>query len=129
MAIEDDIQAVLACERRRGEALVRRDARELDALFADELVHIHATGDVMDKAQLLHYVLQVLQFLSLERGELRVRVHGDVAIMTGRMQSRMQRVGKPEPVASDAWATQVWLRTPLGWRLASFHACRAAAPA
>jgi ketosteroid isomerase-like protein len=121
-------QELLALEQRRGEALVRRDAAALEALFTDDLVHIHSTGNVMNKAELLHYVLRVLQFLSVTRSDLKVRQYGDVAVMTGRMKNSMQRADKPEVIWADAWVTQVWARTPGGWRQSSFHACRAAEP-
>lgn len=124
----NDVADLLALERRRGEALVARDAAALEALFTDDLVHIHTTGQQMDKPQLLHYVLQVLQFLEVTRADLQVVVRGEVAVMTGRMRNTMRRVDKPEPVSADALVTQVWVRTPSGWRQSNFHACRAAAP-
>ena len=124
-AVETEL---LALEQKRGEALVRRDAVALDALFTDDLVHIHSVGTVMNKSELMHYVMQVLQFLTVTRSELAVRQHGDVAVMTGRMKNSMQRADKPDVVWADAWVTQVWVRTPSGWRQSHFHACRVAEP-
>jgi len=42
------------------------------------------------------------------------------------MSNTMKRVDKPDPVSTEAWVTQVWVRTPAGWRQSNFHACRAA---
>jgi ketosteroid isomerase-like protein len=124
---EQQVTATLIdLERRRGEALIRRDAATLEALMPAELVHIHSTGTLMNKAQLMDYVMTTLQFLELERSELKVQVYGDVAIMTGRMHSRMQRADKPEPVSAESWVTQVWVRQPRGWVQTHFHAVRAA---
>jgi ketosteroid isomerase-like protein len=113
-------------ERQRAQALIRRDAAALEALMPAELVHIHSTGTVMNKSQLMDYVMTTLQFLELERSELKVQVFGDVAVMTGRMHARMQRVDKPEPVSADSWVTQVWVRQERGWVQSHFHAVRAA---
>ncbi|MFT3907478.1 MAG: nuclear transport factor 2 family protein [Steroidobacteraceae bacterium] len=122
------VAELIALEHNRGAALVARDAAALDALFPDDLVHIHTTGQQMNKQELLHYVLHVLQFLAVTRADLKVAVHGDVAVMTGKMRNTMKRVDKPEPVTTDALVTQVWVRTGSGWRQSNFHACRAAAP-
>jgi uncharacterized protein (TIGR02246 family) len=115
-------------EEKRAAALVARDAAALEALFADDLVHIHTTGNQMDKRELIHYVTHVLQFLSLARSNVKVRVYGNCAVMTGTMTSSMRRTDKPEPINAEALVTQVWVKSGGGWKLTSFHATRAAAP-
>jgi len=70
----------------------------------------------------------VLQFLSVTRSALQVRQYAEVAVMTGAMHATMRRIDNPEVVTAEARVTQVWLRTPTGWRQASFHACRVATP-
>jgi nitrate reductase assembly molybdenum cofactor insertion protein NarJ len=121
------IAQLLELERQRGAALVKRDHAALEALFSDELVHIHTTGSQMNKSELLHYVMQVLQFLSVTRSDLKVQLYGHVAVMTGKMRNSMQRADKPEVVTADALVTQVWVQTASGWRQSNFHACRAGA--
>lgn len=128
MSDEASSAEVMALEARRGAALVARDRAALDALFPDELVHIHSTGNVMNKDELMHYVMQVLQFLDVTRSELKVRVYGQVAVMTGKMNTRMKRVDKPEPVSAESWVTQVWVKRGSSWVQTNFHAVRAAAP-
>ena len=115
----------MALEERRGAALVERNRSQLEALFTTDLVHIHSTGIQMNKSELINYVMNVLEFLSVSRSELVVKVHGDVAIMTGRMRNTMRRDDKPEPVTADALVTQVWIFAQGSWRQSHFHACRA----
>ncbi len=117
---------LIALEHRRGAALVARDRAELEALFAPELIHIHSTGVLMNRQELLDYVLNELEFLSVTRSDLEVRVFGQVAIMTGRMRNTMRRTDKPEPITADALVTQVWINAGGTWRQSHFHACRAA---
>ena len=127
---DHDERQIRELERERGNALIARSASALDALFTDDLVHIHTTGQQMDKAQLMRHVMEVLHFLSVEREDLRVQCYGDIAVMTGRMRTRMQPVGRPDTIANDARVTQVWRRTPQGWRQSHFQATRIAeAPA
>jgi len=89
-------------------------------------MHIHSTGQVMGKDQLMRYVLETLQFLQLERSELLVHVYADAALMTGRQHARMQRLDKPDPVNAESWVTQFWVRRPGGWVQSHFHSVRAA---
>jgi nitrate reductase assembly molybdenum cofactor insertion protein NarJ len=120
------IEQLIALEERRGAALVERNRTQLEALFSSDLVHIHSTGIQMNKSELIDYVMNVLEFLTVTRSELVVKVHGDVAIMTGRMRNTMRRADKPETVTADALVTQVWLFAHGSWRQSHFHACRAA---
>jgi ketosteroid isomerase-like protein len=123
----DNVSAeLIELERRRCQALIRRDAAALDALWPHDLMHIHSTGTIMGKDQLMRYVLETLQFLELERSDLKVQVYGDAALMTGRQHARMRRVDKPEPVNAESWVTQFWVRRPGGWVQSHFHSVRAA---
>lgn len=124
---ESTVTELLELERRRGRALVKRDRDELEAIFADELIHIHSTGNVMNKAQLMQYVMQVLQFLDVQRGDLAVKVYGYVGVMTGKMNTRMQLLGKSEPIDAEHWVTQVWVKRGSTWTQTNFHSVRAAA--
>ena len=126
MNAETDRARLIELERQRATALIQRDAAALDALWPADLMHIHSTGQVMGKDELMRYVLETLQFLQLERRELAVHVHGDAALMTGRQQARMRRADKPDPVDAESWVTQFWVRRQGGWVQSHFHSVRAA---
>jgi len=126
MSAEADRAELIELERQRAEALIRRDAATLDALWPADLMHIHSTGTVMGKDELMRYVLETLQFLELTRSDLKVQVYGDAALMTGRQLARMRRLDKPEPVNAQSWVTQFWVRRPSGWVQSHFHSVRAA---
>jgi hypothetical protein len=124
--VDADRAELIELERKRAEALIRRDAAALDALWPADLMHIHSTGSVMGKDELMRYVLETLQFLQLERSELNVQVYGDAALMTGRQKARMRRADKPEAVNAESWVTQLWVRRGGGWVQNHFHSVRAA---
>jgi Domain of unknown function (DUF4440) len=126
MSADTDRAELIELERRRAEALIRRDAAALDALWPADLMHIHSTGSVMGKDELMRYVLETLQFLQLERSELKVQIYGDAALMTGRQQASMRRTDKPDPMNAESWVTQLWVRRPGGWVQSHFHSVRAA---
>lgn len=117
--------ALCAAESARRAALVDDDRTALSLLMADDLVHVHTTGIVHDKEQLLDHTGSFLRFHDVRRGALTVRIVGpNVAIMTGSMTNSVSRRGSDEVVEINAFVTQVWVDRGEGWRLLSFHAVR-----
>lgn len=112
---------LLDVERRRCEALVAVDVDALAALLDDELVHIHAPGVTHTKAQLLEHLATRRPYLNTVRGELAIRMVGDVAIMTGPLTNRLRNPDGSERTLSGV-ATQVLRRDTAGaWRFVSFQ--------
>jgi len=112
---------VLAVEERRRRALLDADTDALDDLFVESLVHIHAPGLVHTKTQLLEHVATRQAYLDIRRGELTVRVVGDVAVVTGRIVNRMRAPDGGERVLAGV-VTQVLVRDRDGtWRFMSFQ--------
>ncbi|UUT34777.1 YybH family protein [Microbacterium elymi] len=112
---------LLAVEERRRRALIDGDLAALDELFEDSLVHIHAPGLVHDKAHLLEHVAARRAYLDMWRGELNIRVSGDVAIVVGELTNRMRAPGGGERTLGGP-VTQVLHRGDDGqWRYVSFQ--------
>ncbi|WP_336335616.1 nuclear transport factor 2 family protein [Pseudomonas putida] len=122
MPVETIEQHILGLERERCRALVARDLQALAALMDDALVHVHATGKVDDKAQYLEMVAEHIDFLSVERADMRVRVNGDTAIASGHLEQAIVLRASGEQRLMRAYTTQVWLRGEDGWRQCAFHA-------
>lgn len=112
---------LLAVEERRRQALLAVDIPALDELYDDSLVHIHAPGLIHNKAQLLEHVALRQAYLDMTRGELNIRVVGDVAVMTGRLVNRLRGPDGVERVLGGP-VTQVLRRCDDGkWRFVSFQ--------
>lgn len=118
------VEELLACEAARARALVERDYGTLAALLADDLLHVHSTGQVHCKDAYLAYVRGPLAFLSVERRGLKVRMLGKAALMTGAMSNVMQPPGPAAPVTVQSHVVQLWTASSTGWRLAVFQATR-----
>jgi ketosteroid isomerase-like protein len=111
------------CQRR--DALVNDDMAALADLVTDDLVHVHTTGIVQGKAELLGYAGGFLRFLEVERGPLTIRrLCDEAAVITGAMTNTVKRRDVDERVTVRAFVTQVWVRRDATWRAASFHATR-----
>lgn len=116
-----DPQELLAVERRRQQALIDVDLDTLDELFDDTLVHIHAPGLTHNKAQLLEHTATRRAYLGITRGELVVRLIGDVAVITGPITNRLRTADGGERTLAGV-ATQVLRRAENGdWRFVSFQ--------
>jgi len=122
MQVEPIREEILRLERERCRALVARDLQALAGLMDDRLVHVHATGKVDDKAQYLEMVAQHIDFLRVERADMNVRVHGDTAIASGRLEQAIVLRESGEQRLMKAYATQVWIRSEGAWRQCAFQA-------
>jgi hypothetical protein len=119
------VDELLALEALRRHCLVERDFDTLQSLFADELTYVHSTGKVQNRAAYLAYVQGPLRFLSIERPHLSVRLHADLALMTGTMVNTIVAPELPQPLEVSAFVTQVWKRGgEQGWQIANFQATR-----
>lgn len=112
---------LLEVERLRQRALIDGDLVTLDGLFDDSLVHIHAPGLTHSKAQLLEHTATRRAYLEITRGDLNLRLIGEVAVMTGPIANRLLTAEGGERTLEGV-ATQVLRRTESGsWRFVSFQ--------
>jgi Domain of unknown function (DUF4440) len=114
--VEDEIRAT---ENKRIRALIDVDMETLQSLFSDRLAHIHSNAIVHSKDELLSYVEQRRAFIAIERGPLNIDVCGDMAVMTGRMTSRMR--SEDGEVTLSGMVTQVLCLEAGVWRYINFQ--------
>lgn len=118
------MQALIALEERRCQALVAGDHAGIEAMLDPQLQYVHSTGLVNDKPALLDFLAHRIRYEAVQRQGLAVHRHGDVAWMTGLMRLRGQRVPGGEAVASTAFVSQLWVCNAGAWRLRGFQATR-----
>lgn len=124
-AIDPDVVShLLTLEQRRCEALAGGDLETLGQLLSRDLLHIHTRGNADNYESYLEYMRSFLEILKVERGELRVRLYGDAAVMTGSQANTARlRNGDPQIMRVESKAIQVWARESDGhWRLTTFQA-------
>jgi ketosteroid isomerase-like protein len=110
---------VLAAESRFFGALLAGDGVALRALLTADFLLI----DVMTGSEIPGPVLadivgsRQLRFDSVERLDARVRGYGPAAVVTG--QTRMRGRYGEQPFSAHSRYTHVYVRSEVGWRLAS----------
>jgi ketosteroid isomerase-like protein len=120
---------LLQAEAERCQAIGAADRAALDALLDDDLVYVHSTGVAEDKAT---YVQKSTSgaHRTVERGELDIRVYGDVGLVTGGYVVRVDPEGPDtQGRVVDASGLQVWLRRDGQWRLLAHQGTSRPAPA
>jgi len=109
------------------EAHERGDADALEGLWSDDLEVDVPRMPVMNKADVLNFARSGrMKFLRYRTSDIRVRIYGHTAVVSGRLQRTRQINGKE---LSDDWRfTKVYVRQAQHWRVVSFHASEAAQP-
>lgn len=117
---------VRAAERQRFEAMQRQDITALDTLLDEDLTYVHTGGELQSKSEFIDLIRsRGLVYESIAPTEVRVRVHGDIAIVTGRSQ---MRVRSATGVSSFGIRfTEVYVRRNQRWLLTAWEATRLAA--
>jgi hypothetical protein len=119
-----DTQELLEREQQRCRALVAGDFGLLGEILSRDLLHTHTRGNSDGYDSYLDYVQSKLELLNVERGELRIRQYGTVAVMTGtQVNTARLRSGDHTVMRIESKVVQVWVKESDGkWRITVFQA-------
>jgi ketosteroid isomerase-like protein len=113
------VSLLQALEQRRLAALKDRDAATLQAVLADDYIHIHSTGRVDDRGAFIKGTLERPR--RSERGALSIRVYGELAVITGEQTNLSANADGSAGTSTRFIATQVAHREQAGWRFVSMQ--------
>jgi ketosteroid isomerase-like protein len=124
---EADVRELGRLETVWNEAHEHGDSTALEALWADDLEVAVPKMPVITKAEAVSIARSGrMKFLHYTTSEVRVRVYGDAAVVTGRLLRTREQNGKE---VSDDWRfTKVYVREAQKWLVVAFHASEAAPP-
>src|SRR5205085_9778122 len=76
-------------EKARGGAVLKADVAPLEGLTADDYVLINASGQVSNKAETMSMIKTgKIKLTANEVSDLKVRVYGDTAVVTGKSTAK-----------------------------------------
>ena len=108
---------------RRFAAMVRADTAELDRLLAPDLTYTHSNGRVETREKFLASIAsKALVYRSIEPSEVEIRLYGDAAVATGRVEMKVSTGGQDQAFA--ARFTAVYVRQEGTWRLTVWQTTR-----
>jgi ketosteroid isomerase-like protein len=122
-----DARELVRLESVWNEAHEKGDATVLEKLWADDLVVTVPRMPVMSKSEVLGFARSGrMKFQRYQTSDLKVRVYGDAAVVSGRLQ-RTRTLG--DKTVNDDWRfTKFYVRREGRWQVVAFHASEAAQP-
>lgn len=113
-SVEQEIRKLEAASR---EATLKNDAAALNQLLADSWMNTNAGGTVTTKSQLMEILkTNPFKFISIENDDVKVRIYGDAAVVTGR--SKSTRVGRDNAlVTGEVRFTRVYAKPEGRWQV------------
>ena len=109
------------------EAHEKGEASALERLWADDLEVTVPRMPVMSKSEVLGFARSGrMKFQRYQTSDLKVRVYGDAAVVSGRLQ-RTRTLG--DKTVNDDWRfTKLYVRREGRWQVVAYHASEAAQP-
>jgi ketosteroid isomerase-like protein len=111
----EDVRAVAALDTQYQLAVKTHDAAAMARILADDFVLVTGKGRAFRKADLLEEARKRdVVYAHQEDTNQTVRVWGDTAVVTALLW--VQGTGGGEPFDYKLWFSDVYVRTPTGWR-------------
>ena len=111
----DDEEAVAALDTEYQAAVKNNDVATIDRILADDFVLVTGLGKTYSKSDLLEEARSKrMQYERQEDSQQKVRVWGDIAVVTALLWAKGTQVGKPFDY--KLWFSDIYLKTDKGWR-------------
>lgn len=121
----DPEKQVASLSKQNHAALVAGDTSALDALLSDDWLVIDPFGEVISKARQAKELKDgTLDFISIDPSEVKVRVYGDAAVVTGRYQVKLKNSGRENSL--PVRITEAFAKQGGKWRCVSAQVTRIA---
>ena len=111
---------ILALEDRRYAAMASGDLASLEKLLHDQLLYTHSSGVMDTKASWLQSMNSgKTRYKSVKCSDQKVRVLGDVALVTGKGHIEAEINGQPRTLR--LMFLNAWAKTPQGWKFVAWQ--------
>lgn len=112
---------ILALEQARNDAIIHGDASTLDRLTSDDYTFINLRGAIQSKSDIVRgFASGAYHYSSRQISELRVRVYGDTAVVTGRSTQQGSEDGRDN--SGDYRFTRVYAKQRDHWVTVAYQA-------
>jgi ketosteroid isomerase-like protein len=111
---------ILALETKWNDAYKSGDVATMESLLADDFIITVEDGTTFSKSgYLAHTAAAELRVQISQMTDLRVRMHGNIAIVTGAYHEK--GTTKRVPYESRDRFTDVWMKANRGWQVIAAH--------
>ena len=117
---KSDASTVRALEEKWTESYKQHNIDILSSLLADDFVITIEDGSIFSKAGYISHSADPSTHVQVaELSDLKVRIHGDTAIVTGAYHEKGQSSGKPYEYHDRL--TDVWIKAGGKWQVVASH--------
>jgi ketosteroid isomerase-like protein len=114
---DEDAKVVAALDKQYQAAVEKNDAATMSRILADDFVLVVGSGKTFSKADLLTDARSGrIRYERQDDSAQTVRIWGDTAVVTAKLWSKGTNAG--QPFEHQLWFSDVYIRTPAGWRYA-----------
>jgi ketosteroid isomerase-like protein len=101
-------------EEARNQAILKGDAASIEKMTSDDYTFITLKGELRTKAEIVKgFASGSFKYQSRTISDLKVRVYGDTAVVTGRSIQKGAENGKD--YSGDYWFTRVYVKQNDAW--------------
>ena len=116
-------QVVIDLDKKRMDAMARKDLAALDALIAEDLVYTHSTARLDTKQSLLGAMESgATVYTSVAPSEVKAQDLGDTVVLTGKAQIAVMSQGRPNSFAVRF--TDIWSNKAGRWQMVAWQSTR-----
>jgi len=116
-------QELIKIENGWGEAVLKKDIAFLDRILADDIVETDTDGNIYTKAQDLEEIKSGAYVMtSWAQDDIKVRIYGDTAVVTGRTTNKGQYKGKD--ISGQYRWTDTFIKRDGRWQCVATHSSR-----
>ena len=120
--LELEIQ-ILKLERERLTAMIDADSEALDAILSDELTYVHTTTREDSKKSLIQSLVRgTLSYESMDTDDVKVRIYGDAAVVTGSAEIKVSTGGRL--LEFSILFTDVYAKREGRWQMVAWQSTR-----
>jgi ketosteroid isomerase-like protein len=118
----NETEEIRKIERELIEAILRRDSAFLNDILADDLSVITPFGDLASKSMMANFDEKLVNE-SIVTDEIKIRIYGETAIMTGRATLKSRYAN--QDLSGQYRLTRVYFKQEI-WRIVAYQATRIA---
>lgn len=123
-AAEKDVLAAMESWK---QAMLKKDRAAFDRVLHPDLSYGHSSGLIETRAQAIqHVTTSAATYDAINFADTQVRVHGDTALVTGKVELHQRSHEKVNVV--NLVVLSVWAKTPQGWQMIARQSTRPRAP-
>lgn len=107
-------------EENFNQAMISNDVARISACITEDWVLVTPEAGVLPRSRILHVIeTRELEHDTMTKDIARVKVYGDIALVTARGRNTGRYRG--QPISADEWVTDVYLRIEGRWLYVLTH--------